>query len=270
MEKSLTRVAFLYDFDDTLCRESMQNYGLFPALNITPDEFWAKKNKLAIEQNIENNNAYLYQVLREAKEKGIHLNREFFHKCADGIEYFDGLDTFFDRINAFGLEHGIKVEHYIISRGHKEVIEASKYADKFDRIFASEYLYDETTGEPVWLRYSVNHTMKTQYIYRIRKNLIDKLYEDRELNEKADDTSNLLPLSHMVYFGDGYTDVPSMKTLTISGGHAICVYRDKTRSNADNLLNDGRVEYIAEADYSEGSKIDKICKTVIAQISLKN
>ena len=175
MAKGLTRVAFLYDFDDTLCRESMQYYGLFQALGTTPDEFWNEKNKLAIDKNIENNNAYMYQVLKTARQNGVKLSREFFQNCAKDIQYFDGLDTFFDRINAFGLEHGIKVEHYIISSGHKEIIEASKFADKFDRIFASEYLYDEVTGEPVWMRYSVNHTMKTQYIYRIRKNIIRKL-----------------------------------------------------------------------------------------------
>ena len=270
MDNNLTRVAFIYDFDDTLTKESMQNYGLFQALGVTPDEFWAEKNKLAIENNIENNNAYMFQVLREAKKKGVKLSREFFHNMGKNIEFFKGIDTFFDRINEFGLSQGIKVEHYIISSGHKEIIEACELKDKFTRIFASEYLYDDETGEPVWMRYSINYTMKTQYLYRIRKNLIDKLYEDKELNEKVDDDSQLLPFANMMYFGDGFTDVPSMKTVTINGGHAVCVYEKENKANALNLLEDGRVEYIAEADYSEGSKIDKICKTVIAQVALKN
>ena len=270
MEKGLTRVAFVYDFDDTLTKESMQNYGLFEALDTTPDEFWAEKNRLALENNIENNNAYMYQVLKKAKEKGVKLSRKFFQDMGENIEFFKGLDTFFDRINEFGLTMGVQVEHYIISSGHKEVIENCKLKDKFTRIFASEYLYDEVTGEPVWMRYSINYTMKTQYLYRIRKNLIDKLYEDKELNEKVDDDSQLLPFANMMYFGDGFTDVPSMKTVTINGGHAVCVYEKENKSNALNLLADGRVEYIAEADYSEGSKIDKICKTVITQVALKN
>ena len=90
MDNNLTRVAFIYDFDDTLTKESMQNYGLFQALGVTPDEFWAEKNKLAIENNIENNNAYMFQVLREAKKKGVKLSREFFHNMGKNIEFFNG------------------------------------------------------------------------------------------------------------------------------------------------------------------------------------
>ena len=34
-------VAFLYDFDKTLCTTDMQNYAFIPSLGMTPGEFWA-------------------------------------------------------------------------------------------------------------------------------------------------------------------------------------------------------------------------------------
>lgn len=36
-----TIVAFVYDFDHTLCTTDMQNYSFIPSLNIEPKEFWS-------------------------------------------------------------------------------------------------------------------------------------------------------------------------------------------------------------------------------------
>ena len=33
-------IAFLYDFDKTLCTTDMQNYAFIPGLGMTPAEFW--------------------------------------------------------------------------------------------------------------------------------------------------------------------------------------------------------------------------------------
>ena len=43
MEK-LPIVAFLYDFDKTLCTTDMQNYAFIPSLGMTPAEFWPVAN----------------------------------------------------------------------------------------------------------------------------------------------------------------------------------------------------------------------------------
>ena len=40
-------IAFLYDFDKTLCTTDMQNYAFIPSLGMTPAEFWAEANGLA-------------------------------------------------------------------------------------------------------------------------------------------------------------------------------------------------------------------------------
>ena len=39
-------------------------------------------------------------------------------------------------------------------------------------------------GEVEWPAYVVNYTMKTQYIARIQKNLVDRLYDSKEINKK--------------------------------------------------------------------------------------
>ena len=44
MEKQQPIVAFLYDFDKTLCTTDMQNYSFIPSLGMTPGEFWPVAN----------------------------------------------------------------------------------------------------------------------------------------------------------------------------------------------------------------------------------
>ena len=259
----------MYDFDDTLMNGFMQNFGLIESLGMTNEEFWSETNKFAVEHNMDNTNAYLYKLVEVAKRKGIKLSRKYLASFAEKLPLFNGVSTFFDRIKKYASGIGIELEHYIISTGNKEMIEATSIGSKFNRIFACEYCYNEE-GEPVWVAHNVNYTTKTQYIYRIRKNLIDKLYDSKEINKYVQDRETLLPYTNMLYFGDGFTDVPSMKTLTTKGGNTICVYTQKTKPNAQALLKDGRVNYIAPANYGSGSKIEQICKTILNGIKLQN
>lgn len=267
MDKKI-RVAFMYDFDETLMDGFMQNYGLIESLGMTNDEFWAETNNFAIAHNMDNTNAYLYKLVEVANRKGINLTREYLASFAKNLPLFGGVSTFFDRINEYAKQIGIELEHYVISTGNKEIIEATSIGSKFNRIFACEYCYNEE-GNPVWVAHNVNYTTKTQYIYRIRKNLIDKLYDAKEINQFVQDRESLLPYSNMLYFGDGFTDVPSMKTLTTKGGNTICVYTQNTKQNAMSLLKEGRVNHIALANYGSGSKIEEICKTILNSIKLK-
>jgi hypothetical protein len=51
-----------------------------------------------------------------------------------------------------------------------------------------------------------------------------------------------------------------------------CVYPPNTKgakTKAQELLQNNRANYIAKADYSNGSEIDQIVKSILDQISLK-
>ena len=52
------------------------------------------------------------------------------------MKLFPGVDTWFDRINEYGRNKGVSVEHYIISSGLKEMIEGTKVANEFEKIYA--------------------------------------------------------------------------------------------------------------------------------------
>ena len=75
MEK-LPIVAFLYDFDKTLCTTDMQNYSFIPSLGMTPAEFWPVANSFGSANRMDGILAYMYTMISESDKRGIPLTRE--------------------------------------------------------------------------------------------------------------------------------------------------------------------------------------------------
>ena len=267
------KVAIMYDFDETLAPGNMQEYAFIPNLKISANEFWEMTGEFAKEHNMDNILAYMYMSIRLVKEKKLKITKEEFYNQGKVISFFEGVETWFKRINSYGAYLDLEVEHYVISCGLKEILDGTKIAKEFKRIFACRFAYDDETNEPIWAAQSINYTTKTQYIYRVRKNKLDKLYDPYELNEYVGDKSNILPYSNMIYIGDGETDVPCMKMVKTYGGHSVCVYNpnsEKKKKIADKLYRDGRVNFIAPADYREDSRIECIIKDLLKKIAIDN
>lgn len=266
------KVTIMYDFDDTLAPGNMQEYAFIPNLEINANEFWDHCAKLAKDNNMDSILAYMYMMVKLAKEKNVKVNKQEFYKQGEMITFFKGVETWFKRINDYGKKLGLHVEHYIISCGLKEIIEGTKIAKEFKRIFACGFAYDKN-GTPIWPNQAINYTSKTQYIYRIRKQQLDNLYDSYELNEYINDRSLLIPHSNMIYIGDGETDVPCMKIVKNEGGYSISVYnpnKEKKEKIANKLYQDNRVNFIAPADYSRESKMEKIIKSILEEVAIKN
>ena len=231
-------VALMYDFDRTLSTRDMQEYSFIPSLGMDSGEFWSFANDLG--------------------------SRE--HMMGRSVEFFDGVEDWFERINAFGSECGVVVEHYIISSGMKEIIEGTRIAGKFRSIFACEFLYD-SSGKPVWPKTDVNYTNKTQFVYRINKGVLD-VENDVDLNRSMPDDSKRVPFCNMIYIGDGLSDVPCMKMMKAYGGYSIAVYQDRKKVEA--LLERNRVDFIYPADYREGSGLDVTVRNIIRKMSISD
>lgn len=259
-------IAFLYDFDKTLCTTDMQNYAFIPSLGMTPDEFWAEANGFGRRNHMDGILAYMYTMLREAERKSLPFTREDLVEKGRGIELFPGVGDWFGRINAFGESQGVQVEHYVISSGLREIIEGSSISGAFKEIYASEFYYNEK-GRPVWPRLAVNFTAKTQFVYRINKGVLD-VSDDKTLNASMPDDSKRVPFTNMIYMGDGLSDVPCMKMMRAYGGQAIAVYQSANRSGVEDLLAKGRVDFIFPADYREGGGLDGTVKNIIRKMAI--
>ena len=263
-------VALMYDFDKTLCTTDMQNYELIPNLGVKKDAFWRKSTELAEnpEAPMDRVLAYMYQILRASKTAEKPVRRENFVQFGKSVEFFPGVEEWFGRINEFGKTQGVQIQHYIISSGLKEIIEGTAIAHEFERIYACEFHYDEN-GAAVWPAVAVNFTGKTQFLYRINKQALE-LWDDRTINQYVPENERPVPFRNMIYFGDGVTDVPSMKLVKVNGGCSIRVYSGRRPPVRDRLIREGRVGFVFQADYSEGSELDLCVKDVVTQMASKD
>lgn len=261
-----TKVALIYDFDETLSITYMQDYVLIPTLGMKPQKFWNKANQWSRDNCADQVTGSMYYFTKTAREKGIRLTREFFCDAGKTITYFDGVEEWFERINAYGKKLDLEIEHYIISSGYEEIIAGSSIRHHFKDVFGCSFAFGED-GTPVWPARVVNYSTKTQYLSKINKGL-GKL-EDRAVNEFMPDEDRVIPFARMIYFGDGQTDIPSMKLTKERNGIAIAVYQPKSqhKKTAIKLLSDGRVNFALPADYSEGKQIDKVVKTILDKMA---
>ena len=259
-------VAFLYDFDKTLCTTDMQDYSFIPSLGYTPKEFWGIANSFGYKNRMDGLLAYMYTMIDECRKKGIRLDRDYLVSCGHAIELFPGVKEWFVRINDFGEEQGVQVEHYVLSSGLKEIIEGSGISHEFKEIYACEFLYGED-GIASWPKLDVNFTNKTQFVYRINKGVLD-IANDKDLNASMPDDSKRIPFTNMIYVGDGLSDVPCMKMMRAYGGQAVAVYQKSNRAGVEELLRSGRVDFIFPADYSEGSILDTTMKNIVRKMAI--
>ena len=259
-------IAFLYDFDKTLCTTDMQDYAFIPSLGYTPGEFWGIANSFGRKNRMDGLLAYMYTMIDECRKKNIRLDREYLVSCGRSIELFPGVKDWFARINTFGAQQGVQVEHYVLSSGLKEIIEGSGISHEFKEIYACEFLYNED-GLAYWPKLDVNFTNKTQFVYRINKGVLD-IANDKDLNASMPDDSKRIPFTNMIYVGDGLSDVPCMKMMRAYGGQAVAVYQDGNRPGVEDLLAKGRVDFIFPADYSEGTMLDTTMKNIIRKMAI--
>lgn len=258
MEKPV--VAICYDFDKTLSPDDMQAQGFIQdTYQGDVSEFWAECGRLSGENDMDGNLAYMYMMLRESRGK-LLFNRKTLMEYGAGVALFPGVEEWFSRICAFGEEHGVTVEHYIISSGLKEMIEGTSIAPFFKRIYASSFYYDEN-GLVAWPAQVINYTNKTQFLFRISKGCLD--INDPAVNDVS--RAFRVPFTHMVYMGDSDTDIPCMKLIKSYGGTAIGIHNGNA-GKVERLLAEGRISAFAAADYRPGSEVDTLVKELILKV----
>ena len=159
------------------------------------------------------------------------------------------------------------IEHYIISSGIKEMIHGTPIAGAFKKIYASSFIYDHH-GIAQRPGLAINYTTKTQFLFRINKGFLE-VYDDSAINEYLPKAQRAVPFENMIFIGDGETDIPCFRMVKDQGGHSIAVYpadSEQKRQRAGKLIDEGRVNFITEADYSADSQIDIRVRAIIDKV----
>ncbi|MFI3261773.1 MAG: HAD family hydrolase [Rikenellaceae bacterium] len=261
-------VAIVYDFDGTLSPKNMQEYDFIPAVGRKTDEFWRDSTNIAEEQEGDIILGYMYYMLKEAKNRNISLKRESFRDSGSKVELYQGVKEWFARVNAYGREHNVEIEHYINSSGLKEMIEGTSIASEFKKIYACSFFYD-VDGVAFWPSVVVNYTTKTQFLFKINKG-IESVADIKEVNQYVPENKRRVPFKHMIYIGDGLTDIPCMKLTKMMGGHSIAVFNPENSNpeNINSLIKESRVDYVCEANYLPDSKLTQVVHKIIDKIEL--
>lgn len=264
MEKNKDKkpiLAICYDFDKTLSPDDMQAQGYIQSINYEVEDFWKESNKLADDNDMDQNLAYMFMMINKARGKVV-FSKETLKNDGAKVKLFPGVESWFDRINEYGEQNGVKIEHYIISSGLKEMIEGTTVADKFKRIYASSFYYDDC-NVAIWPAQVVNYTNKTQFLFRIEKGVLD--VNDQKVNAYFEPDEYRVPFRNMVYIGDSDTDIPCLKLVNLHGGHSIGVYNPKTKDKTKvyKMLEENRIKYFVPADYTADSPLETLLKEII-------
>ena len=233
-----------------------------------PKDFWAEASALSRENGMDGILAYMLLMIQKAQAANKPITRPAFVEMGRQIELFPGVEDWFGRVNAFGKEQCVKVEHYIISSGLGEIIEGSSIFREFKRVFACEFYYD-ASGVARWPKNVVNYTTKTQFLFRINKGVLD-LSNDEDLNRYTPEDDRPVPFRNMIYIGDGLTDVPCMKLVKANGGYSIAVYRRRSKQLGQVLLQENRVNFVEPADYSAGGSLEACVQGIIRKMAAED
>ncbi len=267
-------IAIVYDFDGTLTPQPMQEYTVLPKIGMGAKRFWKEVDEEVRRENADPMLTYMRLMVERIEQARQHLSPQDLRALASDIVYFPGVQAWFGRVNDYVREragNGVRIEHYIISAGLREILEGTCIRDVFSRIYASEYYFDHH-DVATFPKVVINDTNKTQYLFRINKGR-EEMRES--INEYMPEAERRIPFANMLYIGDGLTDVPCMTVTKKNGGFAIAVHKPRntrTIQVCKKLLRANRIDYYATADYRPDSLLDRrvrlILDLIIARIHL--
>lgn len=264
-------VAIAYDFDGTLAPGNMQEHEFLPDVGLTPNEFWSEVKRVAYQQQADEVLVYMNLMLQKARASGVSVRRADFKRRGKSVRLFPGVATWFGRINGYAAKRGVNVQHFLISSGNEEIVSGTRVAKEFDAIYASKYMFD-ANGAAEWPALAINYTTKTQFLFRINKGVKD-ITDNSSVNRYVGKSKRPVPFEHMVFIGDGATDIPCFRLVKEQGGLSIAVYPRRTRGGRARALqykHDGRVHAIAPADYSRGGQLDRLVLTHIDAVQARH
>jgi hypothetical protein len=271
MATAQTTIGLIYDYDQTLSPNYMQDEVLFPRFGINPTQFWKKSRELVDTEGYDGELAYL-KALLDYLALDRPTNAELSALGAN-LKFYPGLPALFAELSASLTDQhrmlGIKVEHYIVSSGLKALLDGSELAPHVKKIFGCEF-GEDSDGRISFPKRVISHTTKTQFLFRINKGMLEP---NEDVNDHMSPELRPIPFHNMIYVGDGPTDVPCFTLMKKYGGHGIAVY-NPTESHRTSFkkcyqlsaLAD-RVKHIAPADYRPGSHLRLLLEEMITEIA---
>jgi hypothetical protein len=278
----------VWDFDKTLIPGYMQE-PIFKAYNVDEATFWREVNALPayfkrLGVTLHPDTAYLNHLLTYVQHGHMPgLTNARLRELGRGIRFHPGLPDFFQRIqqqlesDPEAQRFELRLEHYVVSTGLREMIEGSAIKPCVKGIWASEFLespalpgfdpdttidLDLPTYEALLpdmagisqIAVAYDNTSKTRALFEINKG--SNVNPSIDVNSTMRQEDRRVPFSHMIYVADGPSDVPAFSVMRQNKGIGYAVYdpaNPLSLRQVDRLRRDGRIDHFGPADYRAGS-----------------
>lgn len=272
------KIAIAFDFDDTLVPDTYDS--LIEDLGFDTATFRKERYESLQAVGWDGIPARFFSLINESnnRESDAKITREYLEKFGQQLQPFAGVSDMFARLQktATAIDSEITIEFYLITSGFVEVARKTNIAKHFKGMWGCEFHYSET-GEIEFLKRSLTHAEKPRYLYYISRGINQHsdqdllfVYDDVPQNELA------IPLSQIIYVGDGTSDIPCFAMLNREGGIPIAVYKQGTPDDWTQSYQPSqgeRVINLARADYSRDSElmrsltlaVESICKKIQLQ-----
>jgi phosphoserine phosphatase len=276
------RIAIVFDFDDTLVPDTFDE--LVKRIGFDVDEFRQQRVQPLLDDGWEQIPARSYCLIQESKQRQNEdkITQDYLIKLGQDLQPFEGVTEMFERLHRLthDLNPDIELEFYLITGGFVEIARHNCVAPYFTNIWGCEFYYNET-GEIEFLKRSVSHTEKTLYLMRIASGKENIEENGRSFAYRDVPEEELhIPLSQVIYVGDGASDIPCFSLINEEGGIAIGVYKHDTAeqwSQKIQVSESQRLVNLAPADYREEAElmrsltlaVESLCKQIaLRQLSV--
>jgi phosphoserine phosphatase len=273
------KIAVVFDFDDTLVPSTYDEFLAYLGLDVA--QFRRDKYEARKEQGWDAIPARFYSLIEYSKSRSLaheKITQTTLETFGQSLQPFEGVTEMFERLRdvAKAITPDVSVEYYLITSGFVEIARNTSIAKSFKAMWGCEFHYSES-GEIECLKRSLSHPEKPRYLYYLSKGIEDCgseellfVYEDIPPEDLA------IPLTQVIYVGDGTSDIPCFAMLNREGGTAIGVYKQGSANEWANHYNPSegqRVINLAPADYTPDSElmrsltlaVESICKKIQLQ-----
>jgi 2-hydroxy-3-keto-5-methylthiopentenyl-1-phosphate phosphatase len=266
-------IAVIFDFDDTLTDDSTTL--LLKKFNIDADDFWKVRFAKKIEDGWDPTQAYLSMLLEnvgKGKPFGQLTNADL-RKFGSTLKFYPGIPDVFADLRTEVAKYKInnpQIEFYIISGGLEEVILGSSVAPYINRIYGCRFAEDES-GVVCGIKNVISFTEKTRFLYELNKGIgadgADSRVNPYQVNNEKLPSDRRIPLSNMIYVGDGLTDVPCFSVLKEKGlGLGVFDPRraGKPKQAFQQLLAPKRVTSLNAPEYRELDQLGALLRAAVS------
>ncbi|BDA68569.1 hydrolase [Rivularia sp. IAM M-261] len=270
------RIAVVFDFDDTLVQDTVD--ALLSSLGIDPLKFRQEQIKPLIDKGWDKILARFYALIQESKRQDNKITQEYIAKFGQELAPFDGVTDMFDHLRqrTHELNPKVELEFYLITCGMVEIARHNCIAPNFKAMWGCEFYYGESGGIE-FIKKIVTHTEKTRYLFQITKGLDDHKDDGATFVYRDLPREQLyVPLTQVIYVGDGESDIPCFSLMNEEQGTAIALYKDITPEEWGrdlSITQSQRVANLAPVDYNKNSElmqsltlaVESICKQISLQ-----